>query len=109
MLALQKSNLAKPTPSLTFLLEEAQNEAVRVNWLGESSLGAVELLAAKYGDGNSSQVGKAKEFLAKILSLVNRGIRTLYTPLIQDRECELPRIHLLRTSVNRAKRRAETP
>jgi len=109
VLALQKSNLAKPIPSLAFLLEEAQNEAVRVNWLGESSLEAVELLAAKYGDGNSRQVGKAKEFLAKILSLVNRGIRTLYTPLIQDRECELPRIHLLRTSVNRAKRRAETP
>ena len=67
VLAPQKSNLARPAPSLAFSLEEAQNGAVRVNWLGESPLVAGQVLAANYGDGNRAKVDDAKMFLAKIL------------------------------------------
>jgi hypothetical protein len=67
VLALQKSNLAKPAPSLAFSLAEAQNGAVMVDWLGESPLGTGQLLAANYGDGNRAKVDDAKMFLAEIL------------------------------------------
>jgi AAA domain len=67
VLALQKSNLARPAPSLAFSLEEAQNGAVVVNWLGESLLGAGQLLAANYGGGNHAKADEAKMFLAETL------------------------------------------
>jgi hypothetical protein len=67
VLTLQKSNLAKPAPSLAFSLEEADNGAVSVKWLGESPLGAGQLLTANYGDGNRTQVEMAMGFLPNLL------------------------------------------
>jgi hypothetical protein len=67
VLAVQKSNLAKPVTSLAFSLEEADNGAGRVTWCEESPLGAGALLAGNYADGNRTQLEKAMVFLPNIL------------------------------------------
>ena len=67
VLSMAKSNLAAPAPSLIFTLEEAQNSAVRVEWLGESELSAAELLGTP-SDDQPSAVEAAGEFLRTLLA-----------------------------------------
>ncbi len=66
VLAPVKSNLAAPAPSLSFALEEAENGAVQVRWLGESDVAATELLSAPR-DEDSSALGEARNFLVDLL------------------------------------------
>ena len=66
VLAVVKSNLAAPAPSLSFALEEAGNGAVRVVWLGETDVAAAELLAGPRDEGSSALEG-AKNFLVELL------------------------------------------
>jgi hypothetical protein len=66
VLAPVKSNLAAPTPSLSFVLEEAENGAVRVRWLGETDVAATDLLSAP-ADEDSSALGEARNFLVDLL------------------------------------------
>jgi hypothetical protein len=67
VLSMSKSNLAAPVSSLTFTLEEADNGAVRVEWLGESELTAAELLGATTNE-QPSAVEAAEEFLRTLLA-----------------------------------------
>jgi hypothetical protein len=67
VLSMAKSNLAAPAASLIFTLEEADNGAVRVVWLGESDLTASELLGAR-SDENPSALEEATEFLRDLLA-----------------------------------------
>ena len=66
VLAPVKSNLAAPAPSLSFALEEAENGAVRVRWLGETDVAATDLLSAPR-DEDSSALGEARNFLVDLL------------------------------------------
>jgi hypothetical protein len=68
ILSMSKSNLAAPAASLTFTLEEAENGAVRVEWLGESDLTAAELLGAPSDEQQPSAVEEAEEFLRTLLA-----------------------------------------
>lgn len=66
VLAPVKSNLAAPAPSLSFALEEAENGAVQVRWLGETDVAATDLLSAPR-DEDSSALGEARNFLEDLL------------------------------------------
>ena len=66
VLAPVKSNLAAPAPSLSFVLEEAENGAVRVRWLGETDVAATDLLSAPR-DEDSSALGEARNFLVDLV------------------------------------------
>jgi hypothetical protein len=66
VLAPVKSNLAAPAPSLSFVLEEAENGAVRVRWLGETEVAATDLLSAPREE-DSSALGEARNFLVDLL------------------------------------------
>jgi hypothetical protein len=68
VLSMAKSNLAAQAPSLTFTLEEAENGAVQVAWLGESDLTAAELLGARSDEQQPSAVEAAEEFLRSLLA-----------------------------------------
>jgi RecA-family ATPase len=68
VLSMAKSNLAAQAPSLTFTLEEAENGAVQVAWLGESDLTAAELLGARSDEQQPSAVEAAGEFLRNLLA-----------------------------------------
>jgi hypothetical protein len=68
ILSMSKSNLAAPAPSLIFTLEEAENGAVQVAWLGESDLTAAELLGARSDEQQPSAVEAAGEFLRNLLA-----------------------------------------
>ncbi len=67
VLAPVKNNLAAPAPSLAFTLQQADNGAVRVDWRGETSLSAGDLLATPRDD-NSSALELAQEFLTELLA-----------------------------------------
>ncbi|MDP8971755.1 MAG: AAA family ATPase [Actinomycetota bacterium] len=67
VLAPLKNNLAKPAPSLAFVLTGAANGAVRVEWKGESHHGADDLLAAPVDPEERSAVDEAAEFLHDVL------------------------------------------
>lgn len=67
VLASIKSNLAPPAPSLAFVLTEADNGAVRVDWKGESSLDAAALLSAPVDQEEKSVLDEAMEFLRDAL------------------------------------------
>jgi hypothetical protein len=58
-----KSNLAKPVPSLTFVLVESANGSARVEWKGETTLSAAALLAAPADPEERSALEEAMEFL----------------------------------------------
>jgi hypothetical protein len=66
VLAPVKSNLAAPAPSLSFVLEEAENGAVQVRWLGETDVAATDLLSAPR-DEDTSALGEARNFLTDLL------------------------------------------
>jgi hypothetical protein len=66
VLVMVKSNLAAPMPSLSFVLEEADNGAVRVDWLGEVGVAATDLLTGPRDEG-SSALEAAKSFLVELL------------------------------------------
>ena len=66
VLAPVKSNLAAPAPSLSFVLEEAENGAVRVRWLGETDVAATDLLSVP-ADEDTSALGEARTFLVDLL------------------------------------------
>ncbi len=68
VLAPQKNNLAKPAPSLAFVLEEAPNGAVRVEWKGETAHTADSLLAAPANPKRRSAREEAMEFLRDTLA-----------------------------------------
>jgi hypothetical protein len=68
VLASTKNNLAKPPKSLMFTLEEAENGAVRVNWLGESEVSAHQLLATPREEEHADARGEAVEFLNDTLA-----------------------------------------
>jgi RecA-family ATPase len=68
ILSMSKSNLAAPAPSLIFTLEEAENGAVQVAWLGESDLTAAELLGARSDEQQPPAVEAAEEFLRSLLA-----------------------------------------
>lgn len=68
VLAPQKGNLAKLAPSLAFVLEEAPNGAVRVEWKGETTHTANSLLAAPANPKRRSAREEAIGFLRDILA-----------------------------------------
>jgi len=68
VLAPTKNNLSKPPKSLMFTLEEAENGAVRINWLGESEVSAKELLATPHDQEHADARSEAVEFLNAVLS-----------------------------------------
>jgi hypothetical protein len=63
VLAPLKANLSKPAPSLTFVLAEAANGAVHVEYKGETHHRADALLAAPTDPEERSALGEAMEFL----------------------------------------------
>jgi hypothetical protein len=67
VLAPLKSNLAQPASSLAFSLTEADNGAVRVEWLGETTYTADALLSAPIDPEERSALGEAKDFLRDAL------------------------------------------
>lgn len=67
VLAPLKSNLSRPARSLAFVLAEANNGAVRVEWKGETSHTADTLLAAPTDPEERSALGEAMEFLREAL------------------------------------------
>lgn len=68
VLASTKNNLAKSPKSLMFTLEEAENGAVRVNWLGESEISAQQLLATPREEEHADARSEAVEFLSDVLA-----------------------------------------
>lgn len=68
VLASTKNNLAKPSKSLMFTLEEAENGAVRVNWLGDSEVSAKDLLATPQDQEHADARSEAIEFLNDVLA-----------------------------------------
>jgi hypothetical protein len=68
VLASTKSNLGPPPTAWTYRLEEAENGAVRVVWLGESSYGAETLLAPPASEEDRTAKDDAKDFLQAALS-----------------------------------------
>jgi putative DNA primase/helicase len=67
VLAPVKANLSAPSPSLAYRLVEAPG-AVRIEWLGASSVTAGQLLAAPVNDEERSQLADACDFLRDRLS-----------------------------------------
>lgn len=67
VLAPLKSNLAASAPSLAFVLTEASNGAVRVEWKGKTHHGADALLAAPVDPEERSALEEAMEFLRDVL------------------------------------------
>jgi hypothetical protein len=68
VLATTKNNLAKPPASLLFRVEEADNGAARVTWLGKSEASAKDLLATPHDQEQADARSEAMEFLNDILS-----------------------------------------
>jgi hypothetical protein len=68
VLATTKNNLAKLPASLQFRVEEADNGAARVVWLGESGASAKDLLATPHDQEQAEARNEAMEFLNDILS-----------------------------------------
>jgi hypothetical protein len=68
VLASTKNNLAKSPKSLMFTLQEADNGAVRVNWLGESEVSAHQLLATPREEEHADARSEAVEFLNDVLA-----------------------------------------
>lgn len=66
VLASLKNNLAKPTKSLTFELVGADNDAVRVEWGEETSLGADDVAAPAFPEKHSA-LDEGKEFVREAL------------------------------------------
>ena len=67
VLAPTKNNLATRPKSLSYALEEAENGAVRVSWLGETDLSATDLLGSSEGTGPGAR-GEAEDFLRSLLA-----------------------------------------
>ena len=67
VLAPVKSNLAKPAPSLAFVLSEAANGAVIVEWKGETPHTAAALLSAPKDPEERSALDEATVFLTGAL------------------------------------------
>jgi hypothetical protein len=67
VLASLKSNLAKPAPSLAFMLAEAANGAVKVEWKGETPLDAAALLAAPADDEGQRQLASLRDAVVTLL------------------------------------------
>jgi AAA domain len=67
VLASLKSNLAKPAPSLAFMLAEAANGAVKVEWKGETPLDAAALLAAPADDEGHRQLASLRDAVVTLL------------------------------------------
>jgi hypothetical protein len=63
VLAPLKHNLSEPAPSLVFSIVTADNGAARVEWKGETPLGADQLLRPPVDDEERSAVDEAVEFL----------------------------------------------
>jgi hypothetical protein len=68
VLASFKSNLAAPAPSLVFGLRSTEGGAVRVEWKGETSLGASALLAVPADHEERSALSEAHDFLQEVLA-----------------------------------------
>ena len=69
VLASSKNNLSEPTPSLIFGVASSDaNGAARVEWHGESSLNATELMRAPLEEEEKSALEEALEFLKDELS-----------------------------------------
>lgn len=73
VLASIKSNLAAPPASLSFCLRSSNNDAVQIEWLGESQHGAEALLAAGISDDDKSEVNDATAFLRELLTTGSCG------------------------------------
>jgi len=68
ILASTKCNLAKPASSLAFELSAAENGALRVGWIGESTLTADALLAVPKDDEDRNAVQEAVQVLQSVLA-----------------------------------------
>lgn len=72
VLAVTKSNLGRPAPSLAYTIEAVRHETAgyvpRLVWLGESIHTARSLLAAPSDDADRSAVEEAREFLRDLLA-----------------------------------------
>lgn len=68
VLANVKSNLGAPPASLAYRTVEAENKAVKLEWLGECPYTADELVTAAFEPTNGRKVGVAIEFLRERLS-----------------------------------------
>lgn len=63
VLASLKHNLSEPAPSLAFSITTAANGAARVEWKGETTFGAHDLLRAPVDDEEKSALSEAMDFL----------------------------------------------
>jgi RecA-family ATPase len=63
VLASLKHNLTEPAPSLRFAITTAGNGAARVEWQGETTFGAHDLLRAPADDEEKSALSEAMDFL----------------------------------------------
>jgi hypothetical protein len=68
VLASVKSNLGRPPASLAYRMAEAENKAVRIEWLGECPYGADDLVNMSFEAGNGRKLEAAVEFLKAKLS-----------------------------------------
>jgi phage N-6-adenine-methyltransferase len=68
VLAMTKSNLAKEAPALAYRLVDNGRGVVRVEWLGETSHTAADLLAGQTDPEEHSARVDAKEFLTETLA-----------------------------------------
>ena len=69
VLAPLKHNLSEPAPSLVFSIATAENGAARVEWKGETVLGADQLLRMPVDDEEKSALDEAMEFLVDELGM----------------------------------------
>ena len=84
VLAMVKNNLAPFQPSLSFhIVNDVENKAGKIQWLGESQLSADDLLQVQIGEDKSA-IDQAKEFLNEEL---NDGAKSAKAILASAREC----------------------
>ena len=68
VLAVVKSNLCKRAPSLSYRMVEADNGAVRIEWLGQSQHRADALVAVPADDEERTAVEELREYLRGVLA-----------------------------------------
>jgi len=78
-----KNNLSAPAPSLSYRTVQAENKAVKLEWLGECPYDADELAAAGFEPVGSRKLEAAKDFL-----LVRLGTGSALSKMVEKEAAE---------------------
>jgi archaellum biogenesis ATPase FlaH len=78
-----KNNLSAPSPSLSYRTLQAENKAVKLEWLGECPYDAEELTAAAFEPVGSRKLETAKNFL-----LVRLGMGAALSRVVEKEAAE---------------------